>query len=278
MKRINLTWLAVMLALLLSACAPKPPGCADPQVADTAKGMLADRAAKGLEDEMKDDPDNLVRGFLDGTKVEFVQVLNEGYAADKRKQSCRANLRIVTPADRVLENQVKYTVQVTEDAKSQYVLELESGQMYVMALQSAAQKHYKDSRWAGNWRGSYACAGIDGATDGPKGPFTMPVTLVVTGIAGKLERTTRGGGTEKLQGQIVERFNTPAMLTGTGSNSPDDMWAVDFYPVVQGKRLTGDGQLWFKEEGVRRILRNCTLDLQQEPVVLPQAKGASSAR
>lgn len=258
-----LTAIAVALPLsgLIAACSSKPPGCADAETMQTAKALVADNTVKYLGDKFGDDPDGWIPKFMDSLKVEITGVVNEGYNSERKKQSCKGTLKIAMATGTAIERAIEYSTQKTEDQKGAFLLEIQDFAPFVASTGIEARKYYDDHRWAGTWNGTYSCGGMNGATEGPQGPYSMPVSMVVDGTKAKLERTTRGGGIEIMEGGfsnlgIGEQFE----LRGTGQNSPDDRWRVGFVGKVQGKRVVADGAI--QPDGMSsRAGRQCQLDL-----------------
>ena len=263
MSRHVLTAIAVALPLsgLIAACSSKPPGCADAETMQTAKALVADNTVKYLGDKFGDDPDGWIPKFMDSLKVEITGVVNEGYNSERKKQSCKGTLKIAMTTGTAIERAIEYSTQRTEDQKGAFLLEIQDFAPFVTSTGIEARKYYDDHRWAGTWNGNYSCGGMNGATEGPQGPYSMPVSMVVDGTKAKLERTTRGGGIEIMEGGfatlgIGEQFE----LRGTGQNSPDDRWRVGFVGKVQGKRVVAEGAI--QPDGMSsRAGRQCQLDL-----------------
>lgn len=252
--------MATAMASMLAACSSKPPGCADGETKQTARSLILDAAVKTMEAEATDDPDGLIKQFVDGVKFELASIVDEGYRSEAKKQSCKGNIRVTMLDGKGFEGQVDYTTQRTVDDKSSFLLEMENAEAFSSRLGIAGRQYYRGNRWVGDWNGTYSCAGIDGAMEGPQGPFSNPVTMVVTPQndgeypPATLERTTLGGGVEKLEGGARGDFD----LKGRGANSSDDRWSTMFKIVTQGERATGDGEIR-NQDG--HLLRKCKLDL-----------------
>jgi hypothetical protein len=83
----------------------------------------------------------------------------------------------------------------------------------------------------------------------------MPVTMVVDdNLAAVLERTTKGGGVERLTGEAGAFIR----LNGAGKNSPDDTWRTAFEGKVQGMDFNAQGNIFTEDN---RLLRECSLKL-----------------
>jgi hypothetical protein len=255
-----LATLLVSMVTLVTGCSNKPPGCADPQTIDTAKTMAVENTGKllGNRQAFEDDPDGWMKKFYAEMKVEITGIVSDGYKQDAKKQLCKGTLKITTATGRTLERSVEYSTQKTEDQKDAFLLEIQDFTAFALGTSAEARKYFEANRWTGTWNGSYACSGVNGATDGPQGPYSLPVSMVVQGTDAKLERTTRGGGVEMLNGKFDSLFpNIPFKLTGEGQNSPEDKWTTNFSGTVSGKRLVADGAITVRGE----TLRQCKLDL-----------------
>lgn len=245
---------------LLVGCGNKPPSCADPQTLEVAKTLVVENTDKSLANQnaFADDPDGWMKKFYAGLKVEITGIVSEGYKQDAKKQLCKGTMKITTVTGRTLERSVEYSTQKTEDQKDGFLMEIQDFVSFTQGTSNEARKYYDANRWTGDWNGTYACSGVNGAADGPQGPYSLPVTMTIQGSDAKLERTTRGGGTEILKGQIDSIMaQRPFKLYGEGQNSPEDRWNTNFSGMVSGKRFVGDGAITVRGE----TLRQCKLDL-----------------
>lgn len=259
MKNFNAGMAGVVLCLLaLAGCSSKPPGCADAEVAATAKAMVT----KGLQNVSSDDPDLLMKGLLDRLRVEVFNVVDEGYRSDAKKQQCKGTVRISDDGKSLIELPVAYSTQKLVDSPDGFMLEISEGLSLTAVVTQHAQQVYRQRRWSGEWSGTYTCQGVDGATDGPGAPFSMPVTLVVDGDAVRLERTTRGGGVEKLAGAFSRAAlgHGALQLSGEGMNSPDDKWRAEFEGEAHGREAVASGELRSMSGA---LLRRCELKVAQ---------------
>jgi hypothetical protein len=251
-------WLVLMPLALLSACS-KPPGCADPETLETMKSIVTDNVKTAMPQLLKaavlaDDPKKIQDAYYQNLRVEVVNVVSDGYNEKAKKNTCKGNMSI-TSLTGTLSRAVSYSTQKTEDKDGGFLVEIAEFQPTITEVAADLRNHYLLTRYSGNWSGPYVCDGIEGATDGARGPFTMPVTLVVDAhLNAKLERTTKGGGIEVLTGS----FGPTVELTGQGKNSPDDTWVTRFDGKVNGLVFTAKGDIMLDEN---RPLRSCTLNL-----------------
>lgn len=262
-----------LLALLaavagLAGCGAKPPGCADAETLNTMRSFVAQETQKSLGRESADDPEGWIAKYADGLSVQVSGIVTDGYVAEAKKNMCRGTMKLQTLDGKAMELPVSYSTQRTEDQKDSFLLEVAAFNSIIAPTSAAAHEYYEQNRWTGEWRGSYSCAGIDGAKDGPQGPFTMPVALVVKGWKATLERTTVGGGVEQLAGQLnTLNPKVDLELSGKGANTPDDAWHTRFAGFVEGMNIRAEGGIYVTRttaEGQRSSeqLRQCTLDLK----------------
>lgn len=259
----------LLIATMLSACGNKPPGCADPQTIETAKAMVVENAENNLSNGkvFADDPDGWLKKFFSAVKVEITGVVSDGYKQDAKKQLCKGTMKVTMIGGRTLERSVEYSTQKTEDQKDGFLLEIQDFSPFSSGTSNEARKYFEANRWTGNWNGSYACSGVNGSTDGPQGPYSLPVSMVVQGVDAKLERTTRGGGIESLTGKFgMLLLEEPFKLSGGGQNSPEDKWNSNFSGTVSGNRLMADGAITAQGQ----TLRQCKLDLTLGGPAAPQ--------
>ena len=204
------------------------------------------------------DPDKLIDDFLDHVRAAASLVTSDGYDEGARKFSCHARLKM-SVGGRDVESDASYTSQATEDNGDSSVVRLSHATVEELANQiaAAAKEQWYRHRYTGDWAGTHSCQGIDGAVDGLKGPFSRRVYLQIDGLEGKLERTTRGGGIEKLR--TTFDANGEARLDGAGENTPDDRWGAHFEGQVTGRQLLVQGNL-IDSEG-SHVLRKCTIEL-----------------
>jgi hypothetical protein len=257
-KNILQFTLVLVSSSVLVACSSKPPSCSDTQTLKTAKDVLTDNMGKLLiaGNQKLDDPDGWLQKFYDGMTVQINSVVSEGYKEDSKKQLCRGTMLVTAISGETAEREVEYSTQATEDKGGGFLLEIQNFQPFVQAMSIHAAKYYLANRWAGNWNGTYTCNGINGVTEGSQGPFTLPVVLQVEGYQAKLERTTVGGGIEKLAGEF--EFNGSFKFVGTGENTPEDRWNTIFNGKVVGKKLMANGEIQLP---VGTVLRQCQIDL-----------------
>jgi len=271
-KRIFIFPLSIVaVAAVFAGCAKKPPGCADPQMANTAQALFVTEGQKLVDDLIKDDPRRIMLRFFKAVNVTFVNVLDHGYAADTRLQRCEATAKITIEGGEVIEGPLKYSAQMTVDQSDAFMMTVDGHEDYIHRLAQVAEQVYRRERWAGVWKGTYACDGFNGATSGPQGPYSVQASMVVRSPEegknpeAKLERTTLGGGYESLKGFVTD---SKVYLRGRGENNPDDTWTTEFALAVQGTKATGPGRIIAPGIGV---LRQCRLSLEMSP---PDASAA----
>lgn len=256
----GLLWL-LALALIVG-CAKKPPACSAPETRSLIQQITVSNAEKieliGTEPVLLwGDPQGIAKAFFAALKVEVSNVVLDGYDADARRNACRGDLKITTAAGTELSRPISYRVQLTEDqSDNNFIVTIEAFKPLVDAVALDLAKHFRERRFVGEWPGTYSCDGIDNATEGAQGPFSMPVTAVVGGdLRPTLERTTVGGGVETLKGLITDEG---VWLRGSGRNTPDDAWSVEFAGKIEGLAYNGRG-LIKAPNGL--ILRTCKLTL-----------------
>lgn len=257
--------IGAMVMAILSGCS-KPPACGDDATLKLAQELVTESVTAGLGTYAKDDPDGWMRKYLGSLKMDLTRIVSEGYQADAKKQSCRAAMKLKSLSGETQEVSVAYATQMTEDRDAQFVIEVNGAVPLVKAMQEQAREYYQANRWAGEWSGTYTCGGIRQAQEGPQGPFVQRVTLTVKGNEGHMERTTQGGGYEKLGGNFVldGQGNTKLEIAGPGQNTPSDQWVAEFEGPVEGNRARAAGVIRFRKSYPREpevVLRECKLDL-----------------
>jgi hypothetical protein len=263
------TQLTLIVGLaVLAGCAKKPPECGADDTVALARQVIIDNARKVpllrqyLENAESVDPDKLIEQYLGSVKVALTSITSDGYDANARRYSCHAQMAVKAEG-LDLSGPVDYTTQLTEDKDGGWVIQMNNVAPASTNVGVDAAAYFSTHRFAGTWSGNYACAGLDGQTSGPQGPFSMPVTATIdSGNSVTLERTTAGGGFESLKGE-VNLASGGVRLQGEGANSPDDQWKVFYSGKITGTTLHAQGRIQDKNgDAVRRI---CTLTLERQP-------------
>lgn len=251
-------WLILPLLAILVGCAQKPPSCADERTIATIKNIIVtsmeEKAANFVPPA--EDPQNIIGKAINGLKVEMKNVVSQGYEDKARRYYCRGSMVVTEVSGDTLTWDIVYMSQATEGKGSSSIVEVQGVAQYVLQLDGNLRLNYYKKRYAGEWVGTYSCSGINGETDGLQGPFSKPVVLVVekNTLRATMERTTLGGGIEKLTGQAGVKMQ----LAGKGRNGADDSWDTQFNGGVSGMQFTANGNISI--EG-NRIIRACTLKL-----------------
>lgn len=255
-KHFGLTALCMASILVLGGCAKKPPACSDAAVTQTIRTIIVDNATVSQDPFIDDDPQKIQEGYFQALKNEIGNVVSDGYNDQAKKFSCRGSLSVSTATGQKFTRNIVYSTQRTESKDSDFLVEVEEFQPFITAVTGDMYGYFVQKRYKGEWTGTYDCAGIDNAQDGPQGPFSMPVTMVVDDkMQAIMERTTKGGGVERIAGHI-EPF---IRLRGEGQNNSDDTWRTSFEGRVKGLDFTASGKI---ETPERRVLRQCTLKLK----------------
>jgi hypothetical protein len=255
MKAIQ--WLAITSVIALAGCSDKPPGCADDETRSTAKELIVSEALKHFN---SDD-----RSYMNKSSVDLSNIVDDGVRKESKQQMCKAHVKVLPPDGDGLEADTSYSTQRVLDKDGRFVLEMENADQLALALVSPAFKYFQANHFLGTYGGTYSCSAIAGATDGPRGPFNMPVSMVVAAQGADeppratLERVSKGGGVEQLVGHASSAF----LLAGSGENTPDDRWFARFDVTIKGNHAEGSGEISTPESG---LLRHCTLDLTKGAV------------
>jgi len=245
---------------ILAGCAKKPADCSDSQTVKTINSILVDNVnalmPKFTNNQAQDDPQKIQEGYFQGLKSELLNVVSDGYSEQAKKNECRGKLSVSAVSGETFSRDILYSTQLIEDKSGESLVEVQEFQPLLMAVAADLTYYYYAKRYKGEWKGDYSCAGIEDAKDGPQGPFSMPVTMVVDEHRqATLERTTKGGGVERLKGQAGQNL----YLAGEGKNSPDDTWKTTFQGQVQGLDYAAQGQIVTADN---RLLRQCSLKLK----------------
>jgi len=258
MKYLTLTGMAIAL---LCGCSNKPPACGDMRATDAAKGLIIDEVRKVLttSDAYKSEP-TAMDAYLKTIQLTLSMVTTDGYDEKAKKHACHGKLAIAAGgANEQID--IDYSTQLTEDKKDDFVIQIAQGAEVIDKLNGTGMQYWETQRYAGTWRGTYSCAAIDGETTGNKAGFKQDVTMMVAnGAHASLERTTRGGGIEKLTGAIdtLNRLE----LSGGGRNTPDDGWRTSFVGDAEPDAINAVGQLMDTQSD--RVFRTCQLNLTRQ--------------
>lgn len=270
----QLTLIAGLIAL--AGCAQKPPECGADDTVALARKLVIDNARKVpllsqyLGNAESVDSDKLIDQYLGSVKVALTSITSDGYDANARRYSCHAQMTV--KAEQLNSTvPVAYTTQLTEDKDGGWVIQMDNVAPASTDVAIDTVAYFSTHRFAGTWIGNYACAGLDGQTSGPRGPFSMPITATIDGDNRiKLDRTTAGGGYESLKG-TVGLGNGAVWLQGEGANSPDDQWKVTYSGKVAGTRLRAQGGIQPKNADATG--RTCTLTLERQPAPTAASNG-----
>lgn len=278
MKPIQGSICLYALVALLAGCS-KPPGCADPETVAVTRSLLADKVLKSAADDpwaegdamRANDPEGLLAKFIEGVTVNLNAVTTSGYDAKSKRHMCEGTLLVAAEGES-LSIPVEYSTQATENGKGDFLLRMSQTGLIVPGLRGKAWRYWQSRRYAGDWTGSYACDALDASATGPAGVFSVQVTATIDASSRlRLERVTRGGGTETLVGSVDEAG--VAKMQGEGANSPDDRWKVVFAGKIDGKVLSASGAI-SPEEGAGR---SCKLTLERTSSGAPRKGGASTS-
>lgn len=252
-------WLLAPLLVFLVGCSQKPPSCADEKTIATIKDIVVNSVGSNKGENtlgQNEDPQKILDKALKAIKIELINVVTQGYDEKARKHACRGKIVATTVTGDTLSLDVGYTSQATEDKGGGFMVEVEGFSQFLRQLRHNLELYYLGKRYGGEWAGTYNCSGINDATEGLQGPFSKSVVLIVekNTLRATMERTTQGGGIEKLAGQA----GVTMQLAGKGRNGSDDSWVTQFNGRVSGMKFTADGNISI--EG-NRIIRACTLKL-----------------
>jgi hypothetical protein len=252
-------WLLVPLLAILVGCSQKPPSCADEKTIATIRDIVVNSVGsnKGVNTlGENEDPQKILEKALKAIKIDLSNVVTQGYDEKARKHACRGKIVATTTTGDTLSLDVGYTSQATEDKGGGFMVEIDGFSQFLQQLRQNLVLYYFKKRYSGEWAGTYSCSGINDATEGLQGPFSKPVVLVVekSALRATMERTTQGGGIEKLEGQA----GVTMQLAGNGRNGSDDAWETKFNGRVSGMQFNATGNI--SVEG-NRVIRNCRLKL-----------------
>lgn len=277
--------ISVITACALAGCLTKePPECHDSAVQQTIKDIVHRNAqnslmgtpAQGVASELS-------QRFYHSTNIDILEIRPVRYDKQNAQRTCRATVQMQFPPNArntlagaalmgfletrdvsvaqgsAIQSQVEYIVQNADSKGRQHWIE---GNFLGLAevLGIGHQSFVSQYRFAGQWNGLYLCWGVDGADDGPRGPFEQLVSFdVPQGRSAVLERTTQGGGYEKLEIEL----GSSVSANGEGANSATDRWWVAFNGTVKGRTLVAKGQIRAPDG---EVLRQCELRMEQTPL------------
>jgi hypothetical protein len=119
--------LIAIIAAVTSGCAPKPPGCDDPQIADRLRQSVPRDGVKVIQVNFdaagawqKPGADKLraqLDAFIKTIKVDLGTITTEGYDSAAKKHSCTADLTVTMDGAPVQIKRLAYSIQGTSDGK-----------------------------------------------------------------------------------------------------------------------------------------------------------------
>lgn len=237
--------------------------CADPRSVETIRKIVMDHltgpsVARALQP--LGDPDGSVAKFRDKVQLSLSAVTTSGYNRNAEMHSCHGDMHIIYSEAKSLSNPIDYAVQSVQGEKSAFVVRVQDFDVSLNELGRAAIGDWRAHRFLGSWAGTVECAGLDGAKDGPAGPFSGVVSAQIdTDWRVKTDRLARGGGTESMAGVIQD--GGEFRLSGSGANSPDDKWTASYFGRVSGPSIAAKGSITpTGGSGVRQ----CSIELRRK--------------
>jgi hypothetical protein len=289
MKMWNISKLSLIGILVLSGCSREVADCNDTGIGDLIKSNMLSVSRAGFE--LSNNTEELQvfekgKKYIDSFTLTLSNITQEGYKEDANMRTCKAVVEVgdllkkkidsMTPTSGTGTQQklpysfpVLYSLKGLVDQKDKYEFQQEIGNglspfaIYSVFLFQAVKDSILNDELVGTWSGNYICSGMEGATDGAQGPYELPVilnaTMEQTGINLTLNRTTNGGGIEKLIGKAA--VSGKIYLEGKGMNSEDDKWRTKFEGQYINGILDATGKI---ETPDGELLRNCELLLARD--------------
>jgi hypothetical protein len=157
-RKIPLAVMAcTVLATVLSACAPKPPGCDAPQVAERLQQGIPRDGLKLISDNIeaagnwqRPGADRLrtwLADFGKSIKVELATITSDGYDGSAKRHACTADLTVKMEGAPVQIGRMQYSIQGTADGKD-FVLALPQYQLVLGGIGGAFDIYYEKQKAA----------------------------------------------------------------------------------------------------------------------------------
>ncbi|MEJ5129027.1 hypothetical protein WH367_23515 [Comamonas sp. MYb21] len=272
-RRTAAVALTTLAALCLAACQPKqPPSCESAEVQDVLKSIVVSNAQASLSGRpLKDEAGQVTPAssyFYSSINTALSNVFDAGVSKDTQLRSCSATLQLdlasgaasrliagslfsvqipgveVAP-DGWVKTQVNYQVRLSDSTGQVQVQSASLGPMvelvsygHVMIAPQLA--------WAGTWDGTYQCQRSAEAMSLPEAvanaheSFEHPLTeSLLGGTSLEIERTTAGGGYEKL----AMRLGPSIEVRVEGANTAQDRWKGTLRGAMTGNQLSARGTL-----------------------------------
>ncbi|MBX3655912.1 MAG: hypothetical protein KF686_17150 [Ramlibacter sp.] len=141
----------------LSGCAPKPPGCDAPQVAERLQQGIPRDGVKLITDNIeaagnwqRPGADQLrawLAGFGKSIKVELATITSDGYDSSAKRHACTADLTVKMEGEPVQIGRMQYSIQGTADGKD-FVLALPQYQLILSGVSGAFGIYYEKQKAA----------------------------------------------------------------------------------------------------------------------------------
>lgn len=246
---------SLVVVMVLSACRGEPPVCSSDEAVDTLREILVSNADQGLDTWKEQDPKGLLNNTFKNVSLTAGNILSDGYDKEAKKRSCKGDFKLAAENKEAVID-LNYTLQTIESGDSKFMAEIQNARPIIGQLRDVATSNFSANRYSGTWAGIYKCSGIDNASSGAQGPFQSQVKMIVAeGGKAHIERVTKGGGKEMLEGILSDSV----YLVGRGQNTPDDGWKAEFKGEIQGKDFHATGTL--SDPATGEVWRNCDLQL-----------------
>ncbi|WP_313331278.1 hypothetical protein [Comamonas sp.] len=292
-RRTAAVALTTLAALCLAACQPKqPPSCESAEVQDVLKSIVVSNAQASLGGRpLKDEAGQVTPAslyFYSSINTTLSNVFDAGVSKDTQLRSCSATLELdlasgsasrliagslfsaqipgveVAP-DGWVKTQASYQVRLSDSTGQVQVQSASLGPLVELVsyghLMIAPQL-----AWAGTWDGIYKCQRSAEAMSLPEAvanaheSFEHPLTeSLLGGTSLEIERTTAGGGYEKL----AMRIGPSIEVRVEGANTAQDRWKGTLRGAMTGNQLSAKGTL-LSLPGVP--VSHCDIALQFTPL------------
>lgn len=257
--------ISLVVALFSLVGCSAPPDCTSDQAATAILDAIKTSTALRSKIQAKDDPNNIVKDYLDGLQVKLSEITRVQYDEAKRLRVCEANVIVATPMEQELKGRFRFGFQTLEDGGTKFHTSYLDPLLNQTEIE--LRDYYAARRFNGTWTGTYRCETNHNAADpltqaATRKPFSVPMEVSVRQGEGRFDRATDDGGTETIHLSMVNLHRDDGALWDGEINGPRfGQEKRQFQAKLSGSEIQARG--WSKS-GTSQYAAACTIQLRKQ--------------